>query len=306
MAAKQGDSGESNDSSPVEGRFEQTERAADIGASRKSAHSAQRLPLPALLALCMIPVLAAMVLFLYSLLNEQTAKHSASGKKSQSAAARSAVQWQSASSDSAAVLIDKAKQAIAAKRYAKAAVLSQSAIEMGTSDGSAYITHGTALALLEKNPEEALRNFEEGIKLNPDLADQYFYDNRADCYIELCQFEDALRELDKSLSLKKNSWRMKKKGEILVQLHREHEAVDAFAEAANLDPHNKWIWFERGQTDMSLKEWRQALADFSNVIKIDPGDSRAYLARAKVYAELGDKERARQDEERANQLIGKE
>ncbi len=59
---------------------------------------------------------------------------------------------------------------------------------------------------------------------------------------------------------------------------------------------------KRGQRDLAAHDFDRAVADYSEVLQIDPNHLQAYLYRARVYEEIGEDEKAEADLTRAREL----
>jgi tetratricopeptide (TPR) repeat protein len=59
--------------------------------------------------------------------------------------------------------------------------------------------------------------------------------------------------------------------------------------------------FNRGLTHFKLKLYAKAIADFSQVLRLQPAHADAYFWRANSYRALGEKGKAEDDEKKARQ-----
>ncbi len=60
--------------------------------------------------------------------------------------------------------------------------------------------------------------------------------------------------------------------------------VDQYSEAIRQDAGSAANYYHRGRAHQYLKEYEQALQDFSDAIRLSPQDSQFYLARAAIYS----------------------
>lgn len=84
---------------------------------------------------------------------------------------------------------------------------------------------------------EAIPEYEEAVKRDPTNA--AFRNNLAAAYTKMCLFNDAKREVEKSLELDKNyvkAWA--KKGDIEVLMKEYHKAMDSYKAGLQIDPEN--------------------------------------------------------------------
>jgi Tfp pilus assembly protein PilF len=58
----------------------------------------------------------------------------------------------------------------------------------------------------------------------------------------------------------------------------------------------------RGHRDLAVWDFERAIAEYSEVLRIDPGQLTAYLYRARAYEAVGDDEKAEADLASARKL----
>lgn len=80
------------------------------------------------------------------------------------------------------------------------------------------------------------------------------------------------------------------------------QAVAAFSEAIRLKPHHVQAWFARGFAQASLGHFDAAIIDYSEAIRLDPRYAAAYHNRSAALAAKGDHPGAQQDQAKYQQL----
>lgn len=126
--------------------------------------------------------------------------------------------------------------------------------------------------------DEALKDLNESLSLNPDNKNAYF--NRSILYFQLRQFD---------------------------------KAIEDYSTYLKYDPNNSNIWYERGMLRRSLsksddgtrfdsKMAQDAVTDLSQAIKLNPNFGLAYIERARAYRLLGNSTASNADYQRADQL----
>jgi len=115
--------------------------------------------------------------------------------------------------------------------------------------------------------QEALQSLNQGIAVEPDNKNGYF--NRSIVYYNLQQYDSAL--------------------------------VD-YRNYLRYDPYNANIWYESGTLLRAQQKNSEAMDAFNHAIKFNPNFGLAYLERARVYIQAGDKVAAQRDYQRAQQL----
>lgn len=91
-------------------------------------------------------------------------------------------------------------------------------------------------------------------------------------------------------------------GHALLQLGRAEEAAQVVEEGIQLHPKAKTPFRLLGQIQLELRQFDRAVASFGKAIAMEPDDSRAYYGLAIAYTRLGQKEKARQYQQRFRQL----
>lgn len=76
------------------------------------------------------------------------------------------------------------------------------------------------------------------------------------------------------------------RGRDLVKQKAYGEAITAFTEAINLNPHNSYFYYVRSNIYLFLKQYQNTIADLDKVISISPQYSKAYQNRANAYLAL--------------------
>jgi tetratricopeptide (TPR) repeat protein len=80
------------------------------------------------------------------------------------------------------------------------------------------------------------------------------------------------------------------------------EAIAAYDEAIHRNPTHPLAFYNRGTAYLYLGQYQPALNDYSEAIRVSPGDAEVYAARAFCYALLGRNGEAQQDVKRAAKL----
>jgi tetratricopeptide (TPR) repeat protein len=80
------------------------------------------------------------------------------------------------------------------------------------------------------------------------------------------------------------------------------EAIADFSEALKLKPDDATIYERRAVVEMKMKDLDKALADYSSAIKLKPDDVRYYLYCSSIYERKGDVKNSMADTEKALKL----
>ena len=92
------------------------------------------------------------------------------------------------------------------------------------------------------------------------------------------------------------------RGSLRDDAGRHDEAIADFTEALKLVPNDPAVLILRGNSYDSKGDKQRAIADYSESIKHNPGDAAAYYNRGSVYQELGDKDKALTDYKKALEI----
>ena len=79
---------------------------------------------------------------------------------------------------------------------------------------------------------------------------------------------------------------------------RVEEAIAAYSEAIRLDPDSAQALYNRGQAYFTIGQPEKAVSDFSRAIEVDPADRQvalAYAGRAMAYTLMGNDDDAQSD-----------
>jgi tetratricopeptide (TPR) repeat protein len=201
----------------------------------------------------------------------------------------------------------------------------------------AYFGRGKAYRDLAKNPE-AIADYTETIRLQPDdaeafnkRAEAYFsegqYDkaiadcsevirlkpDSADAYVErgcvydnvfpLHQLPDAIADFSQAIRLKPRDAHTNLQAHSFRafdydRLGNYSEAIADYTEILRLNPDNDLFYFDRGQDYYRLGQYSRAIADFSEAIRLDPDlqvhlfNGGSYRYRGLAYTALREYEKA--------------
>ena len=76
-------------------------------------------------------------------------------------------------------------------------------------------------------------------------------------------------------------------------------ALEDLSKILELSPKNDFAWSARGDYYLELRRYKEAIADYSQAINLQPGSKSAYLKRAHAKEQAGDTKGAGEDRERA-------
>jgi|GEM_PF-540736 len=119
-------------------------------------------------------------------------------------------------------------------------------------------------------------------------AEAWNFINKANVLINLERYSEALEASDEAIKLAPNiamGWN--NKGAALDNLERYSEALEASEEAIRLDPNLAMAWYNKGVALTGLGRYTEALEAIDKSIKLDPNYAYAWRTRAIALGNLG-------------------
>ena len=153
----------------------------------------------------------------------------------------------------------------------------------------------------DENPEDALADYAEAIRLKPDYAEAY--NNRGILKAKLGRYDDALADYDEAIRLKPDHARpYYNRGILKAQLGRYEDTLADYAEAIRLRPDYARAFYNRGVAKAKLGRHDDALADYAEAIRLKPDYAEAFNNRGAMKAKLGRHDDALADYDEAIRL----
>lgn len=158
-----------------------------------------------------------------------------------------------------------------------------------------------ALGELDKTTADRIALADADVAANPDTASYYLV--RANMMLDLSRFDDAIRDLDKVLSLEpKNATALADRAMARVWKGNSEAARPDLNAAAAIGSRNDVVLRVRGLIAQQKGLWRDAIADYSASLKIDPNSAFALGHRAEAQRAIGDSDAALRDAAAAIEL----
>ncbi len=178
------------------------------------------------------------------------------------------------------VFHDRGMEKLEAKNYTEAIKDFDLALQKDKNHAPSYCDKARAEAEIGKK-EEALKNFEQAIKLKSDYVDAYYY--RGLLYHKL-KDDKAISDFSKTIQLDpKKTDAYLKRGMYYYQKKQEQEALKDFNKAIELKCTNIDVYYLRGKINVQKNNTVEALNDFNEVIKKNPIHSESLVERGKIY-----------------------
>ena len=131
-----------------------------------------------------------------------------------------------------------------------------------------YTARGWVYLHLKQN-EQAIRDFDSALTLNPLYARAY--GRRGQAYRYLKDYAQAMSDYDRAIELNpQDTWFYERRGRMHRKLGNYWRALEDFDRIVELDPNYVWAYLHRGITYRLLKNYRQALIEFDHALEIRP------------------------------------
>ena len=138
----------------------------------------------------------------------------------------------------------------------------------------------------DENPEDALADYTEAIRLKPDYAEAY--NNRGIVKAKLGRHDDALADYAAAIRLKPDhAEAYNNRGAVKAKLGRHDDALADYAEAIRLKPDHASPYYNLGIVKTKLGRYEDALADYAEAIRLKPDHAETYNNRGVAKAKLG-------------------
>jgi TolA-binding protein len=166
-------------------------------------------------------------------------------------------------------LYEKGKALINEKKYLEAIGCLKVAIELKPNSAKAHCNLGNAYSF-EGKKELALKEYQEAIRIDPDLAQPHF--NLGVMMMDDEQWTQAIEQLEISsrlnhLAIKYDSFIAL--GICLKRLKRHDDAFEKYKSATNLRPNLAPAYFQWGLDLLDLNKHEEAISKFEIVSKLD-------------------------------------
>lgn len=149
--------------------------------------------------------------------------------------------------------------------------------------------------------EEAIGEFDEAIRLAPELGALYV--NRSEAYLYLGQFQLAIQDADEAIRLNPQlALAYNNRGAAYNELEQPDRAIKDLDQAIRLEPQLVMAYVNRTGSYGRLGQYERSIQDADAAIRLEPKISQAYLNRGATFNEMGRFERAIQDYDQAIRL----
>ena len=181
-------------------------------------------------------------------------------------------------------------------QYAKAdwdgaIVRFKSALEQGKEPVAALSKHIVFFQLAnsylyKSDYRNAIANYNQALKLKPDLTDAY--NNRGIAYDNQGNYSEAIADYNQALKLNPDfASAYNNRGIAYTNQGKYTEAIVDFSQALKLQPDYAVTYNNRGATYANQGKYTEAIVDFSQALKLQPDGAMAYSNRGAAYTNQG-------------------
>jgi len=155
--------------------------------------------------------------------------------------------------------------------------------------------------LEQKEYKNAIECFNKSINMDENEYFSYAYRAKANYYLK--NYEQALKDADKSISIKPNSRAFGIKSSIDLLNGDYRKAIENSTKALELNPNYMKCYEVRARAELELEDYISALKDSTKAINLRNNYAKSYEVRAIAYAGIKDYNSAFSDAENAAKIF---
>lgn len=140
----------------------------------------------------------------------------------------------------------------------------------------------------------AIRSYDEALRLEPELADKHVYFNRASCYHSLGQRDRELADLTEALRMAPR-WKpaLFNRAACYAELGKSKLAIADYTDAIGIDSrHSSSCYAARADQYQLLGKHKEAISDCNEAIRLEPKNAEAFFVRGCARLEMGEHDAA--------------
>ena len=149
--------------------------------------------------------------------------------------------------------------------------------------------------------KRAAADYQALLRVRPGNADEYI--DRGLVLLDAGEFEKAAADFTDAHKLRPNDqWPLANRGLAYAWLKDRARAETDFATVRKIDPSNVVLLHGEALLAMNAGEWNTAVARLTEALRADPKDAWSLRKRADAYWAMGERDKARDDDDRLWQL----
>jgi superkiller protein 3 len=198
--------------------------------------------------------------------------------------------------------LDYSRLLIDLDRYDEASDLVQRGLHNTPGDAYALNIRLGAVQMMEGNYTQARLSFQKGIDEHPEIPLAYIA--LADTYLKQGDGQTAEKRLIEARSKLDRDFALEYVfGLVSFQLGKTAQAIEALNNAEQAEPSMAQPHYQLGRLYMDGDQWTAAKSEFERVLQLDASNAQAIYQLSRVYARLGDRQRAKDLAFEASRLI---
>lgn len=154
------------------------------------------------------------------------------------------------------------------------------AILLNPKDATAYFLRSRCDAWVD-NFQKAVLDLNTAIKLKPDYAEAY--GDRGHAYVAIKQYPRAYADFEKAFQLSKDTDAMGSKAKLEDVNGKHKEAVADYTRVIAVEPEKSWPYVQRGIAYEALKDYTKAIADYTVLCDRYPKSYEYFELRGAAY-----------------------
>jgi tetratricopeptide (TPR) repeat protein len=150
--------------------------------------------------------------------------------------------------------------------------------------------------------EKAVQAYSKAIELNPKYTKAYTF--RGLTYLELGNFTDAIKDLDKVIALDPTAYSYRTRADVYARNGYLDKAIMDYDKVLELNTRSASGYRNRAIAYGEKRDYKKAIRDITRAIQLEPKDPQWWFDRAMLKAKRGDYDAAMIDAETALDLLG--
>ncbi|MBA2396750.1 MAG: tetratricopeptide repeat protein [Ktedonobacteraceae bacterium] len=182
--------------------------------------------------------------------------------------------------------LSEAKALYDDQNYEGALIIYEQLLKREADLAPAYLGKGKSLLALERYGE-GLEAYEEVFRLDPKLADVYFYMEKAEILYLLKRYEESLSACNEVIQCDPLLVQgYVGKADVLLLLDRYREAFEMYEQAIRLKPDEAEYYVQAGDLLLKLRRFEQSIEMYEQAIQLKPGKDEYYDRKGDVLLGL--------------------
>tara|TARA_Y100001960_G_scaffold135471_1_gene143714 strand:+ start:556 stop:2943 length:2388 start_codon:yes stop_codon:yes gene_type:complete len=179
------------------------------------------------------------------------------------------------------------------KRYADSIKDFSRAIALKPKDDEGYFNRGYAYSENQKY-DEAVKDYSKSIELSS-FNKVNSYRNRAIAFNKLGHADKAIADYTAAINIEESELLYHYRCELYLQTSDYDKAIEDSSQVIKLNPSNSKAYSNRAQANLKKQYFLEALSDIDSALSLDSSDLKLYFNRAAIYMELNDYDKAIDD-----------